>query len=175
MAETTETSDKGKGPSGDGKAKGGGLMGLLVAFGGVTVLALGAGLGLGSWTAGQIGAAQAEQQITLEADATESTSNYGGEIGITAVEAVVTNLASPSNVWVRLESAIIYHRDEVENPDHTAGEIRQDILAYLRTLHLAQLESPSALQHLREDLNERVKLRTRDKVDELVIQALIVQ
>jgi flagellar FliL protein len=56
-----------------------------------------------------------------------------------------------------------------------AGEIRQDVLAYLRTLSLAQIQGPSGLLHLREDLNERVKLRSKGVIQELVLESLIVQ
>ena len=62
-----------------------------------------------------------------------------------------------------------------EANDVLAGEIRQDILAYLRTVSLAQIQGPSGLLHLREDLNERVQIRSKGAVKELVIQALIVQ
>ena len=64
---------------------------------------------------------------------------------------------------------------EEQNPDVMAGEIRQDILAYLRTLSLAQIQGPSGLLHLREDLNERVKLRSKGVIQELVLETLIVQ
>jgi flagellar FliL protein len=64
---------------------------------------------------------------------------------------------------------------EEQNPDVIAGEIRQDVLAYLRTLSLAQIQGPSGLLHLREDLNERVKLRSKGVIQELVLETLIVQ
>jgi flagellar FliL protein len=87
---------------------------------------------------------------------------------------VVTNLASSDDAWVRLESALVMASADGAN-DVLAGEIRQDILAYLRTVSLAQIQGPSGLLHLREDLNERVQIRSKGAVKELVIQALIVQ
>jgi flagellar FliL protein len=48
-------------------------------------------------------------------------------------------------------------------------------MAYLRTLHLPQLEGASGLQALREDLAERVRLRSGGKVREFVIETLVVQ
>ena len=63
----------------------------------------------------------------------------------------------------------------IANPEATAAELRQDVVAYLRTINLSQLEGPSALQHLREDLNERATLRTGGQVSELIIQSLVVQ
>jgi flagellar FliL protein len=49
------------------------------------------------------------------------------------------------------------------------------MVAYVRTITLAQLEGASALEHLREDLNERAALRTDGAVSEVVIQTLVVQ
>jgi flagellar FliL protein len=56
-----------------------------------------------------------------------------------------------------------------------AGQIGEDILAFLRTLSLAQIQGASGFQHLREDLGDRVRTRSRGKVRDLIIQALIVE
>jgi flagellar protein FliL len=40
---------------------------------------------------------------------------------------------------------------------------------------VARLDGPSALQHLRDDLNERASLRTGGRVSELIIQTLVIQ
>lgn len=70
---------------------------------------------------------------------------------------------------------MVFKNGSLPNPQVTAAEIRQDIVAYARTVTLAQLEGPSALQHLRDDLNERASLRTNGEVSELLIQTLVVQ
>ena len=44
-----------------------------------------------------------------------------------------------------------------------------------RTVTLRQIEGASGLQHLREDLNERVALRTKGQVRELIVEMLVVQ
>ncbi len=102
-------------------------------------------------------------------------SQYAGNIGIKKLAPVVTNLVGSTDDWVRLEASIVHKLDGEENPDVMAGEIRQDILSYIRTLSLAQIQGPSGLLHLREDLNERVKLRSKGVVQELVLETLIVQ
>jgi flagellar FliL protein len=53
--------------------------------------------------------------------------------------------------------------------------MRQDILSYIRTMSLAQIQGPSGLLHLREDLNERARLRSKGVIQELVLETLIVQ
>jgi flagellar FliL protein len=48
-------------------------------------------------------------------------------------------------------------------------------VAYLRTVPLAQIEGPSGFLHLREDLNERARIRSGGKVKELVVQSLMLE
>ena len=48
-------------------------------------------------------------------------------------------------------------------------------MAYLRTLSLSRIQGASGLQHLREDLNERVVLRSKGLVRELIVETLVVQ
>ena len=75
----------------------------------------------------------------------------------------------------RNQTAMVFQTGALKNPEVTAAEIRQDLITYARTRTLAQLEGPSALQHIREDLNERVATRTNGAVSELVIETLVVQ
>ncbi|QFU17680.1 flagellar basal body-associated FliL family protein [Microvirga thermotolerans] len=100
---------------------------------------------------------------------------YSGDLASKSLAPVVTNLANGDDTWVRLESSIIFSAGAIQNPDIVAAEIRQDILAYLRTLSVSQIQGASGLQHLREDLNERVSLRTKGLVREIVVETLVVQ
>ena len=92
-----------------------------------------------------------------------------------SVGSAVTNLAEPADAWVRIESSIVFKTGALPNPDVTLAEIRADAVAYLRTMSLAQIEGASGLQHLREDLNERVAIRTKGAVRELIVESLVVQ
>ncbi len=105
----------------------------------------------------------------------EVASPYKGDIAIKKLAPVVTNLAGSGGDWVRVEASVVYKAGDEQNPDVMASEIRQDILSYIRTLSLAQVQGPSGLLHLREDLNERVRLRSKGAVQELVLETLIVQ
>jgi flagellar FliL protein len=115
-----------------------------------------------------------EARVKAEAQKEVPATPYSGDIVLKALAPVVTNLASSDDAWVRLESALVMNSTDGAS-DVLAGEIRQDILAYLRTVSLAQIQGPSGLLHLRADLNERLQIRSKDAVKELVIQALIVQ
>jgi flagellar FliL protein len=152
----------------------GGLILTIVAWLVVTLIASGAGVGIGIYLAGVI-----EQTVTakMEAEPAKETPElrYSGDMVLQPIEAIVTNLAEPADTWIRLETAIVFPNGALENPTIVAAEIRQDIVAYARTISLSQLEGSSALQHLREDLNDRVAIRTDNKVSELIIETMVVQ
>ncbi len=88
---------------------------------------------------------------------------------------VITNLANPAETWVRLQAAIVLESTEGRKPELVAAEIGEDILGYLRTISLSSISGASGLRHLREDLDERARIRSGGKVRELVIRALVVQ
>jgi flagellar FliL protein len=154
--------------------KSGGLLKTIIGLAVVTVVAAGGGVGLGLQTGASIERAIAARDALAPA-ANSLTVKYAGDTVVKTIEPVITNLSSPADTWVRLETAMIFKNGTLANPEVTAAQIRQDEVAYLRTISITQLEGPSALQHLREDLNERASLRTGGKVTELVIQTLIVQ
>ena len=88
---------------------------------------------------------------------------------------IVTNLGAPQDTWVRLEGSIIFDPKTLPHPDAVAGQIGDDILAYLRTVSLRQLEGPIGLENIRQDLNERATIRSEGKVRSFVIRTLVVQ
>ena len=88
---------------------------------------------------------------------------------------IVTNLGAPQDTWVRLEGSIIFDPRTLPHPEAAAGRIGDDILAYLRTVSLRQLEGPIGLENIRQDLNERAAIRSDGKVRAFVIRTLVVQ
>ncbi|MGQ7792573.1 flagellar basal body-associated FliL family protein [Faunimonas sp. B44] len=88
---------------------------------------------------------------------------------------VITNLADPPNVSIRLDAALVFADPAPPQAEALASAIAEDILAFLRTVSLRQIEGPSGLQHLREDLVERASIRAEGEVRDLVIQTLVVQ
>jgi flagellar FliL protein len=88
---------------------------------------------------------------------------------------IVTNLGAPQDTWVRLESSILFDPKTLPHPETVASQIGDDILAYLRTISLHQLEGPIGLENIRQDLNERAATRSGGKVHALVIKTLVVQ
>ena len=156
----------------DGAKKGGkGWIGALAL---ATLVAVGTGGGLGVYLLGTV-----EKSVDLkkreEADKAVKVLNYTGDLSLRSVGSAVTNLAEPADSWVRIEASVVFKTGSLPNPDVTLAEIRADAIAYLRTMSLAQIEGASGLQHLREDLNERVAVRTKGAVRELILESLVVQ
>jgi flagellar FliL protein len=89
--------------------------------------------------------------------------------------AVVTNLGAPQDTWVRLEASFIYDPKVTLHPDALGGQIADDILAFLRTISLSQIQGIAGLQNLRLDINERAAIRSNGSVKELVIRSLVIQ
>lgn len=166
--------DKAAKPQTEGAApkKGGGaFIAVLI----LTLLAGAGGGGLGYKMAGTMENV-IEARIAAEPPKTEEKPlKFEGDLGVQDLKPVVVNLAAPSSTFVRIEGALIYKNGALPNPAATAAEVREDIMAYMRTISLSQLEGPSALQHLREDLNERAMVRGHGKVKELVLETLVVQ
>jgi flagellar FliL protein len=152
-------------------------MGIAISALAITAVAAGGGVLFGLKTAQTIETTIAKRDAAEAAAAGKHliTMKYSGDTVVKPLDAVVTNLASPSDTWVRLEASMVFKNGALANPEVTGAEVRQDMLAYLRTVNIAQLEGPSALQHLLDDLNERAAVRTDGRVSELVIQTLVIQ
>ena len=88
---------------------------------------------------------------------------------------IITNIGSPSDVWARVEAAIVLDGKTVEHPEILAGEIASDELAYLRTLNIAQVEGPIGLENVRQDLADRAYVRSKGKVSEFILKTLVLQ
>ena len=88
---------------------------------------------------------------------------------------ITTNLAGGGGSWLRLEAMLLMSPEVGENAQILASKIGDDLIGFLRTVDLEQLEGGSGYQHLREDLNDRVRLRSEGKVTELLVQALIIE
>jgi flagellar protein FliL len=88
---------------------------------------------------------------------------------------IVTNLSVPQDTWIRLEASLLFDEKAVPHPEALGAQISDDILAFLRTATLTQIQGISGLQNLRQDLNERVAIRSNGAVKELVIRTLVLQ
>lgn len=87
---------------------------------------------------------------------------------------IVTNLSGTPPVWIRVEASLVFH-ELPSDADALSARINEDLIGFLRTVSVKQLEGATGFQHLTEDLNDRVRVRSNGRVRELVIQGLIIE
>jgi flagellar protein FliL len=92
--------------------------------------------------------------------------------GVVQLEPITTNLAYPSDSWIRLEVALAFNGP----PELALAEdIHQDILGYMRTVSLQQIEGPRGFQYLKDDIQERVDLRSQGKVSKVMFRTFVIE
>ena len=86
---------------------------------------------------------------------------------------ITTNLAAPSDIWLRLELNVVL--DEPPDDPGLADTIHQDLLAFVRTVKMHQIEGASGFQHLKADLAERASIRSDGHVKAVLIRTLLFE
>lgn len=104
----------------------------------------------------------------------------GGEHGaagapapsLITLDPIVTNLGYPTDNWIRLELALQFN-----GPGDTAlaQDLQQEMMAYLRTVSLQQLQGPRGFQYLRDDLREIVDLRSKGRVSKVLFRTFVIE
>ncbi len=150
------------------------MMPLLACVGGLTIVGAGGGGVAGDFDRGQ-GQGRPRRQRGTAGSPRATRATYGEDVVIRELSPIVTNLAQPEGVKVRLQASILFNKKDVEAPTLVSAQITDDLIGYLKTLSIAQLQGGSGLQSLREDLNERVATRSNGRVRELIIETLVVQ
>lgn len=154
----------------------GGRKSILISIAAMTLMTLVAaamGGGLGIKLADQVENALRAQRAAAERPADQL--RYQGPAYLKEIPPAVTNLADPSDVWIRVESSIVFDDSDISTDDVLAAEITEDFVAYLRTVKLSQIDSPSGMNHLRDDLADRAVIRSEGRVREIVIRTMVVQ
>ncbi|MGN6549680.1 MAG: flagellar basal body-associated FliL family protein [Pararhizobium sp.] len=158
--------------------KSGSLVVTLAAVAGLSLVAAGGGWYLGSMLGPQKSAAEKaaathiehDQRKEAEAEQKEKISTAAN--GVVDLEPMTTNLAYPSDTWVRLEVSLLFRGE----PDVKMAEtIHQDLLAYLRTVSLQQISGPRGFQNLRQDLEARAELRSKGAVRKLMVRTFVIE
>jgi flagellar FliL protein len=140
----------------------------------LTMVALAMGWGGGRYLISPLPAQKASQPAKAKNGKKEEkkASAETGDKNVVPLDPILTNLAAPSKVWVRLELSLVFDGPADQS---MARAISQDILAYIRTVKLAEVEGPSGFQHLREDLEERASVRSGGHVKKILIRTLLFE
>lgn len=161
-------------PNGDAPAKSG-MMGMILGLGLATLIAGGAGAGYAFYVQKKSAAPEQAAKPAREEPAAASKGKEGEMSGLLALQPIITNLAAPPGMWIRLESSVMVEGLPTKDVETLRKDVTEDVLAFLRTLTLPQVEGPMGLLHLKEDLNDRVAVRSKGKAREVVIQTMVLQ
>lgn len=93
---------------------------------------------------------------------------------VIALAPLTTNVAAPSDVWIRMEASIVV--DGVEPPPADLPDIiHQDLLAFIRTLKLHQIDGASGFRHFKADIEERAAIRSAGLVKQVLVRTLLFE
>ena len=148
--------------------------GLIIAIVVVTLLGGGAGAGFATLVVDRI-TAIAQQRANETPSKDPGALAWDDTTAIVRLEPVIANLAEPQGIFVRLDTAMVFDRDAVGDVERMKATVAEDILAYLRTVTLPDVTGASAFNHLRDDLNDRVRVASGGVVEELVIETMVLQ
>jgi flagellar FliL protein len=144
----------------------------------LVLLALTAAAAGGGWVTGSLldgaktVAESPEAQASAEPQEKEAADKPAEPLRLLELKTITTNLADPQEIWVRLELALAFN----DTPDpQTAELVHQDLLAYLRTVKSRQIEGASGFQHLKSDLDERARIRSAGKVEQVLVRTLLFE
>jgi flagellar FliL protein len=162
---------------------------IVVTAGAIAVLSL-LGLG-GGWFVGKtllVPAAPASanaapapaEHAAAAAEGGHGAPAAGGEHGaaggaapsLVALDPIVTNLGYPNDKWIRLELAL-----QFTGPGDVplTQDLHQEMMTYLRTVSLQQLQGPRGFQYLRDDLREIVDLRSKGRVSKVLFRTFVIE
>ncbi len=171
-------------------ASGGGSLGFAVVLLVLAVAGAGAGFSLRLLMPNAAAGSETNASNSVRKDASHGQAGTAGadgekpaakterEIGndqLVALEPIVVTLAEPKGVRLRIEASVIFAKASKEDRGLLMREMTEDLMAFLRTTTLEQIETASGLEYLREDMTELVQLRSKGRARGLVIKALMVE
>jgi flagellar protein FliL len=144
----------------------------------ISLIAGGGGFAFGSLmglTKPEAPQAKSEHDAAPEGEAaTTETKPEEGAI-VRRLTPIVTNLLAPKEAWIRLEAAIVMKPEATSEQDLIAVESSDKIMGFLRSVSLAQIDGPSGLLRLRDDLNDLLAGDAHSHVSSVLITSMVVE
>lgn len=88
---------------------------------------------------------------------------------------VLTTLAAPKGKWIRVEGSILAALETEDSPELLAEKAGEQIFNYLHSVRLDQIEGPSGVLGLGDDLDEMVRVLSNGQVQGVLIRGLVVE
>jgi len=104
----------------------------------------------------------------------EDQENIKDNKHVIALAPIVTDMSPLEGGRIRLEIALV--RDDVNplEPDLVA-DIANDFVALLRQTTTSQIKGASGFMYLREDLLERARIRSQNRISNILISSLVIE
>ncbi len=150
----------------------------LVVQGAMLLVVTAAAIGMGWMSGGYLKGVDAPSSVPVapenEGKPVEPAAAHEPGAGPTlvALAPITTNIASPADTWIRMEVSVVY---DAPQPPAMAEDIHQDLLAFVRTLKMHQVEGASGYQHLKADLEERASIRSQGHAKQVLIRTLLLE
>jgi flagellar protein FliL len=97
------------------------------------------------------------------------------EVVLTPFAPITSNLALPESVWIRLEGSMAVKPNSGVKPADVVQLASTQMVAYVRTLKIADIEGATGFQALNADLNELARNATEGQVRAVLISGFIVE
>ncbi len=88
---------------------------------------------------------------------------------------IVTNIADPQSVWIRLDLHVRVKSKAILTFEDMRALIADDVLSYLRSVNIEELEGDLGLLALRSEILDRFHFRMGNDVSNVMISTFVVQ
>lgn len=151
------------------KPASGSALGLVLTLLLVTVCAAGVGMGL-------VWLIKPKADSAGKHDSQRSSHSGSANRGIQLLElpSIIGQVGSDRKIWVRLDVSVLVASEAPLTPND-AATLADDFLSFVQTLSLEDLSSSSRLRILREDLEERARIRARSKSAQVVFRSMVIE
>jgi hypothetical protein len=127
-------------------------------------------------------------KLTEGGEAATAKDKPSGDAGAEAVEVVskgpfeivplppiITNIADPPKVWVRLEGNLVFDKSHEPDSALLSAKLAQHVMAYLNTLKLSDMQGAGAVHGVSQDLDEIVTTLSDGQVQGLLLSGLVFE
>jgi flagellar FliL protein len=138
------------------------------------VLGAGGGGAFGYFALPDRTASNSAPKTETQAAPAPATGRFPNDAVELPVPSVITDLDTNPKVRARLDVSIIVAHGTPETTT-LLGEVREDVIAYLKGLTLSDIEGVRGFQNLREQLDDRARIRGRGAILGLLIGGLVLE
>ncbi len=158
----------------DSQEAGGGIGGFMISAIVAAVLGIGGGGAFGYFMLPDGSSAVTSASKESAAAPAPTAGRFPNDAIELAIPSVITELDSDQKMRARLDVSIIVAHGTAETTT-LLGEVREDVIVYMKGLTLADIQGVRGFQNLREQLDDRARVRGRGAILGLLIGGLVFE